>query len=236
MNFRHELKFLINEREKDLLVIRLNTVMKRDSNAVDGIYKIRSLYFDDYWNSAYTEKMMGVHDRRKYRIRIYNDEDSTIKLECKIKSNNYIYKKSASLTRAETDEILDGHYDFLLKKQDNLCQEFYYRCTTSYLRPRAIVDYEREPFIYPEGDVRITFDSNLRSTSMFKDFFNPKLPFVYALEPGKLILEVKYTEFIPSIIRRVLMLDASEQTAVSKYTLCFEKNSSFYDMQVNHYI
>ena len=236
MKFRHELKFLINERDKELLSLRLSTIMKRDPNAVGGIYKIRSLYFDDYWNSAYSEKMMGVHDRRKYRIRIYNDDDRVIKLECKIKADNYIHKKSASLTRAETEQILGGQYDFLLKKENPLCKEFYFQCVSAFMRPRVIVDYEREPFVCDEGDVRITFDTNLRSTLVCSDFFNSELPFVYALEEGKLVLEVKFTEFLPSIIQRALPLSASERTAVSKYTHCFEKSTNFFDLQINHYI
>ena len=76
---------------------------------------IRSLYFDDYWNSAYNEKMAGVDFRKKYRIRIYNCQDSHIKLERKIKLSNYIHKDSASITRQEFDWITEGRYDFLLR-------------------------------------------------------------------------------------------------------------------------
>lgn len=225
--YRHELKYLINHRDKELLCARLSGIMQRDANTVDGRYKIRSLYFDDYWMTAYRDKMMGVFERKKYRIRIYNDSDSNIKLECKMKSGNYIHKKAVSLTRDETDMILRGDYGFLLKKEKSMYHEFYYQCVSRVLRPCVIVDYEREPFVCEAGDVRITFDTDVRSTVMFSDFFRSDLPSVYALEPGTLIMEVKYTELLPNIIRKALPAETSGATAASKFTMCYE-NSAFY--------
>ena len=116
LKFRHELKYFINEAEKEIIEKRLSQVMKKDAHAKDGQYFIRSLYFDDEWENAYEEKLAGTHDRKKYRLRIYNLEDSIIRLECKRKEGQYINKISAKLSRDEADKLIRGEYDFLLKQ------------------------------------------------------------------------------------------------------------------------
>ena len=107
-HFRHEWKYLINRAEKQLTDLRLRECMQLDPHAGEGGYMIRSLYFDDYWNSAMEEKDAGVLMRKKYRIRIYNCSDKSIKLERKKKFGSYIYKEAAPLTRQEVEWILDG--------------------------------------------------------------------------------------------------------------------------------
>lgn len=126
--YRHELKYLISWADKAELTTRMSPVLRLDPHATNGGYFIRSLYFDDYWNTAYEEKDAGVLLRKKYRIRIYNCSDRSIKLERKKKFGSYIYKEAAPLTHAEFDAILAGDYDFLLHSPHRLCQEFYTEC------------------------------------------------------------------------------------------------------------
>ena len=152
--FRNEWKYLISTSEKDMLMLRLKPFLQPDPHAGEGGYCIRSLYFDDYWNSAYAEKEAGVLMRKKYRIRIYNNNDKFIKLERKKKFGSYIYKESAPLTREEVEKILKGDYAFLLYSPHSLCREFYIECTCNMMRPRTIVDYERIPWILDAGTQR----------------------------------------------------------------------------------
>ena len=196
-HFRHEWKYLINRAEKQLTDLRLRECMQLDPHAGEGGYMIRSLYFDDYWNSAMEEKDAGVLMRKKYRIRIYNCSDKSIKLERKKKFGSYIYKEAAPLTRQEVEWILDGKYEFLLRSAYRLCTEFYLECVCNIMRPRAAV-----------GSY---------------DIFDSSLPTLDVLEPGKLVMEVKYTEFLPQIVRNLVPQSASEFTAVSKFVLCCEK-------------
>ena len=91
------------------------------------------------------------------------------------------------------------------------------------MRPRTIVDYDREPWIMEAGTVRVTFDSDVRAAVGSFDIFDPTLPAFSVLEPGKLIMEVKFTEMLPQIIRNILPPQAAEFMAVSKYVLCYEK-------------
>lgn len=223
MKFRHELKYLINYGDAELIKQRLKTVLRPDPHTKNGSYSIRSLYFDDYWNTAYFDKMSGVDNRKKYRIRLYDLDDTFIRLECKMKSGSYISKLSAPLTAEQTQKTVQGDFDFLLKEENPLCKQFYYECTSRFMRPKVYVDYEREPYIMEEGDVRITFDSNVRGAYPGFNIAEKDIPFQYVLEPGKLIMEVKFTEFLPQIVKDILPARALEFSAVSKYTLCCEK-------------
>ena len=221
--YRHEWKYLIDTAQKELICRRLSPFLSLDKHAKDGAYMIRSLYFDDYFNTAYEEKDAGVLQRKKYRIRIYNCSDASIKLERKKKFGSYIYKEAATLTKDEVYKILDGDYGFLLQSTKPLCREFYVECMSNMMRPRTVVDYEREPWILDAGTVRITFDSDVRAAVGSFDIFDDTLPALPVLEPGKCVMEVKYTEFLPRFVREVLPDRASEFTAVSKYVLCYEK-------------
>ena len=204
--FRNEWKYLISTSEKELLELRMKHLLKKDPNAKGNGYMIRSLYFEDYFNSA------------------YDCSDRSIKLERKKKFGSYIYKESAPLTKEEFYRILDGDYQFLLKSPYPLCREFYVECVSNLMRPRTIVDYDRVPWIMDEGTVRITFDSDVRAAVGSYDIFDPSLPTLSVLEPGKLVMEVKFTEMLPQIVRDLLPPNAQEFTAVSKYILCYEKS------------
>lgn len=226
--YRHELKYLINEPEMSSIMTRLSPIMTLDPNATETGYVIRSIYFDDMWQSAYEEKNMGIFGRKKYRIRIYNYSDKSIKLERKKKQGNYIFKESAKLTRSEVEDIICGRYDFLLKSDNKLLREFYIECISNFMRPRTIVDYERIPYIMQEGTVRVTFDRNVRSAVLSNDIFDPELPTMEVLEPGKLVMEVKYTEFLPQMIRDVVPPKSQEMVAVSKYVLSCDMTRYLY--------
>ena len=221
--FRHELKFLLSKTESEIFKKRLDILLSRDLHADNGVYMIRSLYFDDRDESAYFEKMSGIESRKKYRIRFYNGNDDVIRLERKRKEGQYIQKVSAKLTRQEVDQILVGQYDFLRFRKEKLCQDFYMECMVKGMRPAVIVDYEREPFVYPYGDVRITFDSSIRAGLYEQTPFDMDMPVVEAIDRDKLILEVKYTEYLPEMIRDILPIADSVHVAVSKYTMCLEK-------------
>ncbi len=220
--YRHELKYRINLPDWALLRSRLPAAVQRDRYAGEnGEYMIRSLYFDDYWNTAYEEKEIGVLTRRKYRIRLYNCCDYVIHLERKSKYGAYIRKESSPLTRGETERILEGDYGFLIKSPHPLLREFYYECTSRIMRPRVVVDYDREPFILEAGDVRITFDKHIRAgMGRFDALFDPQMPTVDVMPGDSMIMEVKFTRFLPRLVKKLLPPGAAEMTAASKYVMC----------------
>lgn len=220
--YRFEWKYFLSLPQAELLAGRLQQHLQPDSHAVGGSYTIRSLYFDDWKNSAYEQKLMGVYARQKWRVRIYNYSDDRISLERKKKRGNYIFKESAPLSREEFGQILAGDFGFLLQRQENLCREFWVECTSALLRPKVIVDYRRTPLILKEGTVRLTFDEDVRAAVGSFDIFDPALPVISAQEPDKVLLEVKYTEFLPRFIQQLLSDGAKEYRSFSKYVACYE--------------
>ena len=230
--FRHELKFLINMPDWALLKTRMAGALQRDQNVDEhGEYRVRSLYFDDYWHTAYEDKEAGVMLRHKYRLRVYNGSDAAIRLERKQKLGAYIRKESAPVTRPQVQLLLSGEYGFLEKSDHPLLREFYFECTSRLMRPRVMVDYDREPYVMDAGEVRITFDKHVRAGFGRLDLFDPKLPMLEVLPADRMIMEIKYTDFLPRFVRGLLPPRASIMTAASKYVLCC--NAAVRDQNMN---
>ncbi len=195
--------------------------MDRDANvSKDGRYKIKSLYFDTPYDDALKEKLDGVSDREKFRIRLYNDDDSFIRLEKKLKHNGLNEKTSARLTKEQVLRILSGDYDWLKSFDKEIYADFYYNLRVKGLRPRTIVQYIREPYIYRYGNVRVTIDSDVRTGLNSVDLFDKNVLTVPVLETGKSILEIKYDEYLPDIIKTITQVGSRERTQASKYAAC----------------
>ena len=221
--YRHELKYVISEAEHAILASRLRAALHPDENAQGsgGEYFIRSLYFDDPWDTAVSEKGDGVGSRDKFRIRIYNMSDRTIKLERKHKEGAYIKKDSLSLTRDECERIIAGDIRCLFDRPEPEAKAFYGIFRTRTLKPKVLVDYTREPYVFPAEDVRITFDKNVRTGMRSTDLFDPDVPTypVWDLK-GCMILEVKFNATLPEFCRSIVQMAASQHTAASKYIYC----------------
>lgn len=219
--FRHELKFYVNYHQYYLIRHRLRLLLKHDDHANDkGEYHIRSVYFDDIENKALQEKQAGIENRHKFRVRMYNKSDSVIHFEKKIKRNTFIAKEKVAITRQTLDRLLVNDYTVLENTDSPLLREAYYEMKNGLLRPKVIVDYVREAFIAKTGNVRITFDKDLRTGLNNVDPFDPNLRPVKALDEPLYILEVKYDEYIPNYIRDALQLNGLQRQAASKYTIC----------------
>lgn len=219
MDFRHEWKHEINLSDMITLRQRLRAVAKPDAHTVDGSYKIRSLYFDSLSDKALREKLDGINIREKFRIRYYNGDTSCIRLEKKYKKGSLGNKTGALLTKEEAEEIADGHFDRMRKHKEPLVQELYGKITTQGLRPKTIVEYMREPYIYPPGNVRITIDYQIRTGLSCTDFLNPCCPTI-PIKGSPVILEVKWDAWLPEIIRDAVQLENRRSTSFSKYAAC----------------
>lgn len=217
MKYRHEYKHEISRGDMLVLRSRLAAVMKKDIHAIDGKYFIRSLYFDTAQDKALKEKINGVNIREKFRIRYYNNDTSVIHLEKKSKINGLCLKESALLSKEMAQAIADGEYDLMIKSDEPLIQELYTKIKTQGLRPKTIVDYEREPFVFPAGNVRVTLDYNIRTGITCTDFLNPDCVTVPAGDA--IILEVKWDEFLPDIIRDIVQLPSCRTGNYSKYAV-----------------
>ncbi len=219
MEFRHEWKHEINY--SDLLVLRqrLNAVARLDPHVKDGRYEIRSLYFDSPTDRALREKLDGVNLRDKFRIRYYNGDTNFIHLEKKSKINGLCRKVQTRLTRTQAQQIVDGDLEWMPVSGDALICDLYHCMKGQCLAPRTIVDYTREPYIYPPGNVRVTFDYNIRTGLLGTDFLDWDCVTIPAGDSG-IILEVKWDEFLPGVIRDAITLEGRHSTAFSKYAAC----------------
>ncbi len=222
LTFRHELKYYINYHDYVLLKNTLKPLLTLDRNAgEDGDYHIRSLYFDDAYETALAEKMAGSDIRSKFRIRIYDFSDNIIKFEKKFKRGQYIGKTSLMITRDECEALIAGDCSCLEGRSEPLAEEIFLQMKNNLLRPRVIVDYHREAYVSPFENVRITFDKDLKAGLWLTDIFNPHAPTMPVLESGTMVLEVKFNRYLPVFIQTVLNnVNAAQRSAVSKYVLC----------------
>ena len=218
---RHELKYFITPAEMNVLRGVLTPVMQLDPNGNENNeYHIRSLYFDTINDDALEEKIAGVGNRKKYRIRIYNFSDKVIKLECKSKYGDLISKQSVTIPRELADQLIAGDPEGLQRMRHPLLHDMFREMRTRLLRPAVIVDYVREAYIHPAEEVRITFDKTLRTGLFSHDMFNKDIPTYPVFDDPVEILEVKYDEFLPSYLQSILSGVTAQRSAISKYTHC----------------
>ncbi len=220
MDYRHEIKHIITPADAAAIRTNLSAVARLDPNAVrsGGRYLVRSLYFDDPWDTALHEKLDGVNQRKKYRIRYYNDDFSYIVLECKIKRDGVGVKPQEVLSLEETRRILSGDIAWMAESGRPLLTVLYVDMKLRCLRPKVVVEYKRVPYVYAPGNVRVTIDWNIR-TAKPDQFLEPQ-GLTLPIGEDVMLLEVKWDEYLPSIIRQAVALKNRQGSAFSKYAAC----------------
>lgn len=223
--YRHEFKYFAPEYILKYLEQRSQIVLKKDSHTgTKGFYNIRSLYFDDYFNTCYYENEDGTDPREKFRIRIYNNSTSRITLELKQKKQGMTLKTSTPISLERCQALMHGKKPDIKNDDSFLYKKFYSQILLRQLKPTTIVCYDRIPFVYKNGNVRVTFDRNIRSGNDFTKFFDDDLPVRPILPAGTNLLEVKFDEFLPDYIYEILQTNKLKQTTFSKYFLCRKYN------------
>lgn len=218
MQYRNEVKHLITPGDRAAICASLRAIAQLDPHAGEkGYYTIRSLYFDNLADRALREKMDGMNEREKFRIRYYDGDTSMIHLEKKVKKNGLGYKITAPLTTEEAQSIVDGDLTWMAACDRGLVVELYAKMKAQGLRPKSIVDYERIPFVYGPGNVRVTVDYNIRTGMGCADFLHPHCVTIPA--GHDIVLEVKWDDYLPDIIRRAVQLKGRRASAYSKYAM-----------------
>ncbi len=227
MQYRNELKHLITPGDRAAICAVMKTVAQLDPHArAKGYYTIRSLYFDNLADKALREKLDGgsstasTGEREKFRIRYYDGNTVVIHLEKKVKRADMGYKLSCALTADEAQRIVDGDTLWMASDKRPLLVELYAKMKSQGLRPKTIVDYERIPFVYAPGNVRVTVDYNIRTGLRCTDFLDPDCVTIPAGLSHDIILEVKWDDYLPTVIRHAVQLKGRRQTAFSKYAQC----------------
>lgn len=221
--YRYELKFLCTQLQIEMLCAQLDVLMEKDwHSGADGLYTVRSLYFDDYGNSAMKQKEDGIDERKKYRIRSYlSGMDKSFRLEIKYRNRDKIRKESCDLTAEEVGKILRGEsVEAAYDSGRAVFAQFELARERMLLSPAVIVEYDRTPYVYPEGNVRITMDRNICASPDTGEFLRKDIVTVPVLERGAHLLEVKYDEYLPDFLRQALQIVSLDKISFSKYYLC----------------
>ena len=221
--YRHEYKYWISRQSADLLRRQLPHLLRPDPHVgPTGQYTIRSLYFDDPAYSAYYEKVNGVRDRAKYRIRCYNYNFDILKLEKKEKHGALTKKTAQSISRRDAQVLCHSLLDHCPDQPGPLTEELRLACCGRALRPMVLVDYDRTPFVSICGNTRITLDENLRTRVACSDLEASEQALIPVLQPNQAILEVKFDDFIPAHFLQVLNAIPKTPMAISKFPLCMD--------------
>lgn len=226
MNIRRtELKYYINYQDYKALARKLAIILKKDNHGNESGYFVRSLYFDSFDNKAFHEKIAGIKERKKYRLRIYDTKDKKVKFEIKNKSNNHIHKETATINKADALEIQNQNYEVLNKYNNYVLNKIYYNFKKNKYHPVVLVDYLREAYVYDLNNIRITFDKSLKSNACNLQLFGD-ITTVPCLNENIVILEIKYNNFLPEHIKKALQLSRFERCAISKYCIGRVKHES----------
>lgn len=217
--YRHELKYVVSGAAAQIISLRLKKLCRHDGHAdKNGRYRVTSLYFDDYCNSAVADNLSGQLARKKFRIRMYNGNGGFIRLERKIKRADGCRKDSAMLTVQDYARIVSGYIAFLQNSKSAVLRDFATTAKLRLLKPKVVVDYVREAYVYEPGNVRVTFDRGVKASVGRPDLLNQKA--TYAPAADGVILEIKYTGFLPGAIAALVQQDCGLRQAASKYTMC----------------
>ena len=214
---RVEKKYVIGKLQAEELYLKLKAALPPDPYAGYEPYYVRSLYFDSYDEDDYFDKMAGIQNRKKIRLRIYDENTEPIKLELKQKFGVTQQKYSFSISKDLAQDMMKGRYEGLLEFDDPMLTQMYYLMMKETYRPKCIVEYERKAFAVPTNDIRITFDSKITTSQACLDLFAPRSHYMPADIEDLVVLEVKYNHFLLSYIKDILAYSDLYIGSYSKY-------------------
>lgn len=219
---RHEFKFFIRYADWHVLRRRIGNVCQRDSYCPDGQdrYTVRSLYFDTLFNDAYYDKVNGVSHRTKVRLRTYNGTRDPIKLEVKEKQLDRIVKTSVEISENVTNKLLAGETSLSDIAQTIQARPALMRAVAGkYLQPVVMVEYDREAYCLEQNAIRVTFDHAVRNAEFTTALFDEALPLEPLMIPDDMvIMEVKFNEYLPAYLSRLITAHTKQRLAISKYS------------------
>ncbi len=214
--YRSELKYIMSYADAAQLKIKLDAFLRTDEHAEDGSYRVKSLYYDTPCSRDFRDKINGLRTRQKLRLRIYSEEQPTAKLELKSKEGNYQHKISLEVSKDDARILANGIYTPLFQYRSEDAMRLYAMLTVDGYRPAVIVEYDRTAYSYPAFDVRLTFDSRVRSSEMNLNLYDTNLPW-NPIFTDAVILEVKFNQNLPGFVQKILRPYRLTQTSFSKY-------------------
>ena len=234
---RFEFKYIINKNISKLIQKEVENFAESDSfsNNEDN-YFVRSLYFDNDVFSNFREKIDGIKNRHKFRIRTYSKKPNKLTplyLEMKGRNNQRTFKNRTKISSEDLDLFYYQKNLFNLKKKysDNkLINQFIFDTYRKKIIPKVVIDYKRCALLSKNGlYFRLTFDSDIYACSndkLFENDYNWKICI-----PGNDILEVKFDLTIPPWFHRIIQNYQLKRISVSKFVLGMETTNLVHDYE-----
>ena len=214
--FRHEYKYSISYEEMLRLRAKLNDLLTIDRNS-NG-YLVRSLYFDSINDIDYYEKLDGLIQRKKIRLRIYEPNANKVKLELKSKYDYHQQKESLIITKKEAEELIKENYSILLNHKEEIASKLYTILTTNCYKPKVVIEYQRIAYTTRNG-TRITFDFDIKRSNQIETFFDENINYLDLTNPQNIVLEIKFDRFLEPYISNILGNYISNKESISKYVM-----------------
>lgn len=223
---RFEYKYRLDLRTYLSVANALRALTRHDRYSLAGHdrrYFVRSLYFDTFDYQAYTEKVAGVCQRAKYRIRTYGPEaeqTSFVKMEIKAKHGNLTSKHDESVPLRESEHFLQTRR--WSEPHGPVCLDFQRQVLLKNLTPKVLVDYEREALVPRDGGTeRITFDHEVRFATAGELF--PRRTFFVKARPQTIVMEVKVRDTSPPWLEDIVRRYELTSLPNSKYQWAVEQ-------------
>ncbi len=214
--YRSEQKFLISYPDAARLKTQLNAFLRSDEHGKKGVYRVKSLYYDTPDGRDYLEKLDGLEQRQKLRLRIYDEKQPGAKLELKSKNGHLQHKTSLQVSRKDAEILAKGIYTPLFSYDGEEAMKLYAMLSLHRYRPAVIIEYDRTALFYREFDVRLTFDSHIRSSEINLNLYERQLSWNPVFRDA-VILEVKFNQALPGFIQRLLQPYHLTAVSFSKY-------------------
>lgn len=215
--YRNEIKYIIDKKQALELKLRLQTLCSSEKQSFNK-YLVRTLYFDDIYNSCFFANREGLAHRQKIRIRTYNYDYDNIFIELKKKDFNLSSKNRCLISKEICKKIISNSFSLKEMKDEN--EFLFFVCTKiknhSFL-PKIIVEYDRAAFSFPAFNTRITIDSNIKSTIKTDLFFEQIPQMQNVINTDKCILEVKYSQLLPRFMYNIMNIGNLKRINFSKY-------------------
>lgn len=221
---RKEIKYVIDYSEYKQIQQILEICMKKDINANEkGTYKIKTIYFDNYLQEIQKNKKDDINSVDKYRIRMYDNKETSIYLEKKTNENGYTKKIKEQINKNDVINILEGRYSEILEEKPTLKTKMYLNIILKRLRPVLLIEYERMAFVDDLSGIRTTIDKEIKSTIDCNSFFKN----IEGTSNNKYILEVKYNKYLPDYIKNIVINIKRKRRGKSKFISEMEKHTNF---------
>ena len=218
---RYELKYLLNKKEKEEILLAMKPHMKLDDY---GRTVIRNIYFDTENFRLIRRSLEKPVYKEKLRIRSYKPVQITdpVFVEIKKKYKSVVYKRRLLLPEKTVME------SFRTGEPLPVCSQIgdeiqYFREYYKNLQPSVFLSYEREAFYSLDGsDFRVTFDENIlyrrNDISLGSEIYGHPL-----LGKQQTLMEIKTSCGIPLWMSETLTKHHLYKTSFSKYGSAYQR-------------